>query len=180
MSSIGLVFFLARACQHKTHKTRITILALPQLKLCILQDRNYLKTLKQPNLFPLEKYPKQQVSYLYQIVHLIKNPTKFGSSHLDTPSSRYKFLKFVFKSVKINTQKHFQNPKYTAYTWFIHPTATDSRAPQSTQPHLTDTQSRARWLTGHCLSTARSPVARSPALCSPHSYAPTCTLGWLG
>ena len=28
------------------------------------------------------------------------NPTKFGSLHLGTPSSRYEFLKFVFKSVK--------------------------------------------------------------------------------
>ena len=28
------------------------------------------------------------------------NPTKFGSPHLDTPSSRYEFLKLVFKSMK--------------------------------------------------------------------------------
>ena len=108
------------------------------------------------------------------------NPTKFGSPHLDTPSLRYDFCKMAFKYAKINTQKHFKNPKYTTYNWFIHPTMTDSMAPQSTRPHLTDTQNRARRLTGHCLSTARSPAARSPALCSPHSYAPTCTLGWLG
>ena len=30
------------------------------------------------------------------------NPTKFGSLNLDTPSSRYEFLKLVSKSVKIN------------------------------------------------------------------------------
>ena len=30
------------------------------------------------------------------------NPTKFGSLNLDTPSSRYEFLKLVFKSVKRN------------------------------------------------------------------------------
>ena len=30
------------------------------------------------------------------------NPTKFGSLHLDTPSSRYEILKLVFKSVKKN------------------------------------------------------------------------------
>ena len=30
------------------------------------------------------------------------NPTKFGSLNLDTPSSRYEFLKHVFKSVKTN------------------------------------------------------------------------------
>ena len=28
------------------------------------------------------------------------NPIKFGSYHLDTPSSRYEFLKLAFKSVK--------------------------------------------------------------------------------
>ena len=30
------------------------------------------------------------------------NPTKFGSLKLDTPSSRYEFLKHVFKYVKTN------------------------------------------------------------------------------
>ena len=44
MSTVGLVFFLARVCQHKTIKIRITILALPQLKMCILQDGNKFKS----------------------------------------------------------------------------------------------------------------------------------------
>ena len=30
------------------------------------------------------------------------NPTKFDSPHLDPPSSRYKFLKHAFKSMKTN------------------------------------------------------------------------------
>ena len=30
----------------------------------------------------------------------MRNPTKFGSLNLDTPTSRYEFLKLVFKSVK--------------------------------------------------------------------------------
>ena len=30
----------------------------------------------------------------------MRNPTKFVSLNLDTPSSRYEFLKHVFKSVK--------------------------------------------------------------------------------
>ena len=34
------------------------------------------------------------------MVHFMMNPTKFGSLNLDTPSSRYEFLKHVFKSVK--------------------------------------------------------------------------------
>ena len=38
------------------------------------------------------------------------NPTKFGSPHLDTPSSRYEFLKFVTKSVnKINKENQISN-----------------------------------------------------------------------
>ena len=32
----------------------------------------------------------------------MRNPTKFGSPKLDTPSSRYEFLKYAFKSRKIN------------------------------------------------------------------------------
>ena len=35
----------------------------------------------------------------------MRNPTKFGSSKLDTPSSRYEFLKCTFKSVK-NKSEH--------------------------------------------------------------------------
>ena len=37
------------------------------------------------------------------------NPAKFGSPHLDTPSSRYKFLKFAFKSMKINKENQISN-----------------------------------------------------------------------
>ena len=36
------------------------------------------------------------------------NPIKFGSPHLDTPSSIYNFCKFAFKSMKINQEKHFK------------------------------------------------------------------------
>ena len=32
----------------------------------------------------------------------MRNPTKFDSPKLDTPSSRYEFLKHAFKSRKIN------------------------------------------------------------------------------
>ena len=42
------------------------------------------------------------------------NLTKFGSPHLDTPSSRYDFCKFAFKYVKINKNK--LNPKC-----YVHP-----------------------------------------------------------
>ena len=111
----------------------------------------------------------------------MKNPTKFGSPHLDTPNSIYDSCKFATKSRKTNKEKsNFKSGPAARCTRFTHPTVTDNRAPQSTWPHLTDTQNRARRLTSHCLSTARSPVVRSLALCSPHSCAPTGTLGWVG
>ena len=38
------------------------------------------------------------------------NPTKFGSPHLDTPSSRYEFLKFITKFLKnINKENQISN-----------------------------------------------------------------------
>ena len=37
------------------------------------------------------------------------NPTKFGSPHLNPPSSRYEFLKFAFKYVKINLENQISN-----------------------------------------------------------------------
>ena len=41
------------------------------------------------------------------------NPTKFGSLNLDTPSSRYEFLKHVFKSVKkIRKTKNTQTDRW--------------------------------------------------------------------
>ena len=41
------------------------------------------------------------------------NPTKFGSLILNTPSSRYEFLKHVFKSVKkIRKSKNTQTDRW--------------------------------------------------------------------
>ena len=37
------------------------------------------------------------------------NPTKVGSLNLDIPNSRYKFLKFAFKSMKINKENQISN-----------------------------------------------------------------------
>ena len=37
------------------------------------------------------------------------NPTKFGSLNLDTPSSRYKYLKFATKSRIINKENRISN-----------------------------------------------------------------------
>ena len=42
------------------------------------------------------------------------NLTKFGSPHLDTPNSRYEFLKFVTKSMKKIIKKiKFQIRRYS-------------------------------------------------------------------
>ena len=38
MLTVGLIFFLATACQNKTYRIGITFLASPKLKLSILQD----------------------------------------------------------------------------------------------------------------------------------------------
>ena len=117
MLTVGLIFFLARACQHKTSKIGITILSSFQLKLCNLQDTNTFRSTYFTQFNSTRKYPKQQISYSYQILHFMMNLTKFVSSHLDTPSSRYEFLKVVFKSLKI-IQKQL-NPKckvHPAYT----------------------------------------------------------------
>ena len=43
-SNASLLFFLARACQHKTRKIGIIILSLSQLKLYILQDCKHSKS----------------------------------------------------------------------------------------------------------------------------------------
>ena len=59
-----------------------------------------LKALIFLNLILSEKYPKQQISYFYQILNFMRNPKKISSPKLDTPSLRYEFLKHAFKSMK--------------------------------------------------------------------------------
>ena len=109
MPIVGLVVFLARACKHKTSKIGMTIFALPQLKICILQDGNTYKSTYLPQFNSPRKIPQTVVQYFYQIVYFMMNPTKFGSLNLDIPSSSYEFLKFATKSRKINKEK-IQNP----------------------------------------------------------------------
>ena len=56
--------------------------------------------------------------------------TKFGSLHFDTPSSRYKFLKFATKSVKANKENYSKSEIYYIHPVYT-PTTADSRGPQS-------------------------------------------------
>ena len=100
MPIIGLVFFLARACQHKLTKLESQFYHLPSSSYAIYKIETILKALIFLNLILLKKYLKQYISYFYQIVYFMLNPTKFGSPYLDTPSSIYEFLKFAIKSVK--------------------------------------------------------------------------------
>ena len=81
----------------------------PSSRYAFYKMKTNLKALIQLNLIPLEKYPKQQVSYFYKIIHFMINRTKFGSLKLDNPNSRYLFLKFAFKSMKINQENHFNS-----------------------------------------------------------------------
>ena len=104
--TVGLAFFLARACQHKTSKIGTTILDFPSSRYAFYKMETNLKAVIQLNLILLEKYPTQQVSYFYQIVHFMKNPTKFGSLNLDTPIISYEFYKFATKSGKTTKEKH--------------------------------------------------------------------------
>ena len=65
-------------------------------------------------------------------------PTKFGSLHLDTPSSRYEFLKLVLKSMKnkkinINTQTDRWGPLVSR----THASAIQKQRRCSGQPYLT-------------------------------------------
>ena len=104
MLTIGLIFFLARACQHKTRKIGITILSHPQLKLHILQNYKHSKALIQLYFIHQQKYYKLYISYFYKILHFNRNPTKFCSPKLDIQNSTYDFSKIVHKSMKEITE----------------------------------------------------------------------------
>ena len=70
---------------------------------------NYFKSTYLGQFNSPRKQNKQQISYIYQIVHFKINPTKFGSPHLDTPSLRYNFYKFATKSVKTNKENQIHS-----------------------------------------------------------------------
>ena len=58
MTTASLVFFLARAYQYKLNKIRITIFAHTKLKLCILQDKNHLKSIYLATFYSPRKIPE--------------------------------------------------------------------------------------------------------------------------
>ena len=61
---------------------------------------NNLKALIQLHLILQEKHLKQQVSYFLSNSTLYDESNKIWFTQLDTPSSRYEFLKHIFKYMK--------------------------------------------------------------------------------
>ena len=99
--------------------------------------------------------------FFYKILHFMRNPTKFGSSKLDTPSSRYDFPKLVQKSGKE------QNQTLTAVA--------DTWDPRVSGPHMSVNRNRARWLTGASSLTTSFSTKPTPPSCSTQSPASTGT-----
>ena len=97
MSTVGFIFFLATTYQNRTSKIGITFFHISNSSYAFYKIKAFFKTLIQLNSIHTENYSKQQVSYFYQIVHFKMKLTKFGSLHLDTPSSRCDFWKIAFK-----------------------------------------------------------------------------------
>ena len=160
MSSIGLAFSQLGHVNTRLEKLESQFLHFPSSRYAFYKIETNLKALIQLNLIPLEKYLKQQVSYFYQIVHFIKNPTKFGSPHLDTPNSKHDFCKFATKSRKTNKEKiNLKSGPAARCTQSSAPEGTDSGGPQVNDPTRQRHRSRARRLTDD-----NSPTARSPGL----------------
>ena len=64
---------------------------------------------------------------------------KFGSLNLDTPRSRYGFLKFVFKSIKNKKIKtNTQTDRWGPLVSMTHASVTPGKGRRSDQPYLTD------------------------------------------
>ena len=61
MPTIGLVFFLARECQHKISKIENTILHFPSSRYAFYKIETILKALNQLNLIPLKNIPNSRL-----------------------------------------------------------------------------------------------------------------------
>ena len=67
-------------------------------------------------------------------------PKKFGSPHLDTPSSKYEFLKFAFKSMKINKDNQISNrAQQLGAPGLVHPEVPIDGPHGQRVPHISDT-----------------------------------------
>ena len=99
MLTIGLVFFMQRmSTQDQQNWNHIFITFLAQV-MHFTRLKTFKKHLSSSILFS-HKIPETVHFIFYQILHFMRNPTKFGSPKLDTPSWRYEILKHTFKSRK--------------------------------------------------------------------------------
>ena len=94
----SLLFFLARACQHKTRKIGIIIFSLFQLKIYILQYSKHSKNTYLAIFYSPIKILELYISHFYKILHFMRNTTKFASLELDIYNSTYDFSKFTYIS----------------------------------------------------------------------------------
>ena len=119
-----------------------------------------LKTFKKhlsSSFYSPRKYQKQCISYFYQKLHFMRNPTKFGSQKLDIYNSTYEFSNFVI-FLKKNKFKSILQPLTCGTCWLVGPTG---------QWH----QSRRGALASPISPAARSPTMRVTPTCSPHRAA---------
>ena len=119
MPTIGSVFFLARACQHKTSKIGIIILSLSQLKLYILQDcKTFKKNLSSYILFT-QKNTRNSAFHIF-----IKYYTSLGIQH-NLVHQNWTLLApdMVFQSQHKIWKRNKQNPKLQSLTHGTHGSA---------------------------------------------------------
>ena len=83
MFTASLLFFLARACHHKTRKIGIIILSLFELEIYILQYSKHSKSTYLAIFYSPIKILETAHLIFYEILHFIRNTTKFGSPKLD-------------------------------------------------------------------------------------------------
>ena len=66
----------------------------------------------------------------------MKNPTKFGSPKLDSPNSRYEFLKQAFKSVKTIQKINKYSDWQVGHAGQWNPDVSDARIEEALRPAI--------------------------------------------
>ena len=104
------------------------------------------------------------------------NPTKFVSLHLDTPSSRYEFLKFATKSRIINKENRISNrAQLLGAPGRVHPLWLIAGARRSMIPPVSDTRSEDgadRWKAHRRWGLWENPRHHRVPLVNPHPGVP--------
>ena len=87
--------YFSQVVHYNTRPTKLEshFYHFPSSSFAFYKIGNIQKAFIQPYFILPEKYQNQYISYFYQILNFMRNPTKLGSLHLDTYSSRYDFSK---------------------------------------------------------------------------------------